>query len=90
MIYWGKRCDRLGRPARFTSLPLLVGGVALAASAFLTAAPWLGYLGVCACAIGVLAAFPAAANSVHRAEAARATTSCAQPQPSVMPEPPCP
>lgn len=59
MIYWGKRCDRLGRPAGFTSLPLLIGGVALAASAFLTAAPWLGYLGLCACAIGVLAAFPA-------------------------------
>ena len=59
MIYWGKRCDRLGRPAGFTSLPLLVGGLALAASAFLTTAPWLGYLGLCACAIGVLAAFPA-------------------------------
>jgi len=59
MIYWGRRCDRLGRPAGFTSLPLLVGGAALAASAFLTAAPWLGYLGLCACAIGVLAAFPA-------------------------------
>lgn len=59
MIYWGRRCDRLGHPARFTSMPLLIGGVALAASAFLTGAPWLGYLGLCACAIGVLAAFPA-------------------------------
>ncbi|MGI8720718.1 MAG: MFS transporter [Geodermatophilaceae bacterium] len=59
MIYWGRRCDRLRRPARFTALPLLIGGVALAASAFLTDAPWLGYLGLCACAIGVLAAFPA-------------------------------
>ncbi len=59
MIYWGRRCDRLRTPAKFTALPLLIGGVALAASALLTEAPWLGYLGLCACAIGVLAAFPA-------------------------------
>ena len=59
MIYWGRRCDRLQRPARYTAAPLLIGGAALTASAFLTAAPWLGYLGLCACAIGVLAAFPA-------------------------------
>lgn len=59
MIYAGRLCDRRGQPSRFTAVPLLLGGLALAGSAFLTAAPWVGYLGLCACAIGVLAAFPA-------------------------------
>jgi MFS family permease len=37
---------------------MAIGGVALTVSAFLTSAPWLGYAGLCACAIGVMAAFP--------------------------------
>jgi MFS family permease len=58
MIWWGRRCDRFGRPVPYTLAPMAAGGVLLAVSAFLTSAPWLGYAGLCACAIGVMAAFP--------------------------------
>jgi len=58
MVWWGRRCDRLGRPVLYTLAPMAAGGALLAVSAFLTSAPWLGYLGLCACAIGVMAAFP--------------------------------
>jgi ACS family tartrate transporter-like MFS transporter len=58
MVWWGRRCDRIGRPAPHTLVPMAAGGVLLAVTAFLTTAPWLGYLGLCACAIGVMAAFP--------------------------------
>ncbi|MEC3978874.1 MFS transporter [Amycolatopsis sp. H20-H5] len=58
MILWGRRCDRTGRSTRYTVVPLALGGAALTVSAFLTSAPWLGYAGLCACAIGVMAAFP--------------------------------
>ncbi|MTD56049.1 MFS transporter [Amycolatopsis pithecellobii] len=59
MVVWGRACDRAGKSATYTMLPMVVGGVALVVSAFLTSAPWLGYAGLCACAIGVMAAFPA-------------------------------
>ena len=58
MVWWGRRCDRIGRPVAHTLVPMVAGGVLLAVSAFLTATPWLGYAGLCACAIGVMAAFP--------------------------------
>jgi nitrate/nitrite transporter NarK len=58
MVWWGRRCDRIGRPVAHTLAPMAAGGVLLAVSAFLTSAPWLGYAGLCACAIGVMAAFP--------------------------------
>ncbi|MFC0430492.1 MFS transporter [Kutzneria buriramensis] len=58
MVWWGRRCDRIGRPVPHTLVPMAAGGVLLAVTAFLTTAPWLGYLGLCACAIGVMAAFP--------------------------------
>lgn len=58
MVWWGRRCDRVGRSVLYTVAPMAVGGAALTVSAFLTSAPWLGYAGLCACAIGVMAAFP--------------------------------
>jgi MFS family permease len=58
MVVWGRRCDRSGRSVLYTVAPMAAGGVALTVSAFLTSAPWLGYAGLCACAIGVMAAFP--------------------------------
>ncbi|GAA5172142.1 MULTISPECIES: MFS transporter [Amycolatopsis] len=59
MVVWGRACDRTGRSSTYTMLPMVIGGLALVVSAFLTSAPWLGYAGLCACAIGVMAAFPA-------------------------------
>jgi D-galactonate transporter len=58
MIMWGRYCDRTGRYAVGTAVPMLVGGVALTASAFLTGLPWLGYAGLCVCTLGVLMSFP--------------------------------
>ncbi|HET6499919.1 MAG TPA: MFS transporter [Amycolatopsis sp.] len=58
MVVWGRVCDRAGKPASYTMLPMVIGGLALVVSAFLTSAPWFGYAGLCACAIGVMAAFP--------------------------------
>ncbi|WP_163566564.1 MFS transporter [Fodinicola feengrottensis] len=58
MILWGRYCDRTGRYAVGTAVPMLVGGVALTASAFLTGLPWLGYAGLCVCTLGVLMSFP--------------------------------
>ncbi|GAA3585678.1 MFS transporter [Amycolatopsis ultiminotia] len=59
MVFWGRACDRAGKSATYAMLPMVVGGLALIVSAFLTSTPWLGYAGLCACAIGVMAAFPA-------------------------------
>ncbi|WP_370946148.1 MFS transporter [Amycolatopsis sp. cg5] len=56
MVWWGRHGDRDGRTVRYTAFPMVVGGVALTGSAFLS--PWLGYVGLCLCAIGVMAAFP--------------------------------
>ena len=58
MVWWGRRCDRTGRSVSYTLWPMVAGGVALAASASLTGLPWLGYAGICTCAVGVMAAFP--------------------------------
>jgi MFS family permease len=58
MIWWGRRCDHAGRSVRYTVGPMAIGGAALTISAFLTSMPWLGYTGLCACAIGLMAAFP--------------------------------
>jgi MFS family permease len=58
MVVWGRWCDRSGRTALYTAVPLLVGGAALVVSTLLTGLPWLGYVGLCVCAVGVLAAFP--------------------------------
>jgi len=37
---------------------MLIGGLALALTAFGTSMPWLGYAGLCVCAIGIMASFP--------------------------------
>lgn len=58
MIVAGRLTQRVGRPIHFTAIPLAVGGVALGVSALLVGAPWLGYLGLCICAIGVMCSFP--------------------------------
>jgi MFS family permease len=58
IVVWGRLVDRRGRPARLTALPMAVGGLALAVTAFGTAFPWLGYAGLCVCAVAVMASFP--------------------------------
>ncbi|WP_163507284.1 MFS transporter [Fodinicola acaciae] len=58
MVTWGRWCDRTGRYAVGTAVPMLIGGATLAASAFLTGLPWLGYAGLCVCTVGVLMSFP--------------------------------
>ncbi|MBA2474006.1 MAG: MFS transporter [Pseudonocardiales bacterium] len=58
IIFWGRLVDRRGRPAKLTAVPMFVGGIALAVTAFGTSTPWLGYAGLSVCAIGVMASFP--------------------------------
>jgi MFS family permease len=57
IIVWGRYVDRRGGGAKLTALPLAVGGIAVAATA-LVAAPWIGYAGLCVCAVAVMASFP--------------------------------
>jgi MFS family permease len=59
MVLWGRRCDRGGHRVAFAAAPMAVGGATLAASAALTGLPWVGYAGLCVCAMGIMAAFPA-------------------------------
>jgi ACS family tartrate transporter-like MFS transporter len=58
IIFWGRLVDHRGRPATLTAIPLFVGGIALAGTAFGTSMPWLGYAGLSVCAIGVMVSFP--------------------------------
>ncbi len=58
IIAWGRLVDRRGRPALLTAIPMLIGGLALAVTAFGTSMPWLGYAGLSVCAIGIMASFP--------------------------------
>lgn len=58
IIFWGRLVDRRGRQAKLTAIPMFVGGLALALTAFGTSMPWLGYAGLSVCAIGVMASFP--------------------------------
>lgn len=58
MVLWGRLCDKIDRPAKFTAMPLLIGGAALAGTTMINVNPWVGYFGLCVCALGVLCAFP--------------------------------
>jgi MFS transporter, ACS family, tartrate transporter len=58
IILWGRLVDRHGHPAVLTAIPLCIGGLALAATALGASMPWLGYAGLCVCAIGIMASFP--------------------------------
>ena len=58
IIFWGRFVDRWGRPALLTFIPMLVGGLALALTAFGTSMPWLGYGGLFVCVAGIMASFP--------------------------------
>ncbi len=58
IIFWGRLVDHKGHPALLTAVPMLIGGLALALTAFGTSMPWLGYAGLCVCAVGIMASFP--------------------------------
>ena len=58
IVVVGRYVDRIGRPGRTTALAMAVGGLALAATAFLSTQPWVGYAGLFVCAVGVMASFP--------------------------------
>ncbi|MGH7883472.1 MAG: MFS transporter [Candidatus Dormibacteraceae bacterium] len=58
IIYWGRLVDRRGSPARLTAVPMFIGGLALALTAFGTTMPWLGYAGLFVCAVAIMASFP--------------------------------
>lgn len=58
IVVVGRTVDRLGRPARITALAMVIGGLALAGTAFGSAEPWIGYAGLFVCAVGVMASFP--------------------------------
>ena len=51
--------DRRGSRGLHTAVPMLIGGLALAASALLVGAPWIGYVGLCLSILAVLASAPA-------------------------------
>jgi ACS family tartrate transporter-like MFS transporter len=42
MVWWGRRADRRGSRGLHTAIPMLIGGLALAASALLVGVPWIG------------------------------------------------
>ncbi len=58
IVVVGRFVDRAGRPGRITTVAMAVGGVALAATAFASTQPWVGYAGLFVCAVGVMASFP--------------------------------
>jgi len=58
IVVVGRHVDRVGRPGRITTVAMAVGGVALAATAFASTQPWVGYAGLFVCAVGVMASFP--------------------------------
>ncbi|MDQ2880527.1 MAG: MFS transporter [Actinomycetota bacterium] len=58
IIFWGYLVDRSGPQAKLVAVPMFVGGLALALTAFGTSMPWLGYAGLSVCAIGIMASFP--------------------------------
>lgn len=58
IVLWGRLVDRRGRPVVLTVVPMAVGGVALAGTAFATSQPWVGYAGLFVCAVAVMASFP--------------------------------
>ncbi len=58
IVLWGRLIDRTGAPVKLTALAVAVGGISLAATAFVTAEPWVGYAGLFVCAVAVMASFP--------------------------------
>ena len=58
IVVVGRLVDRAGQPGRITTLAMAIGGIALAGTAFASTEPWVGYAGLCVCAIGVMASFP--------------------------------
>ncbi len=58
IVLVGRYVDRVGRPGRTTVLAMAGGGIALAATAFASTQPWVGYAGLFVCAVGVMASFP--------------------------------
>ncbi|MGH3547056.1 MAG: MFS transporter [Pseudonocardiaceae bacterium] len=58
IIFWGYLVDRSGPQAKLVAVPMFVGGLALALTAFGTSMPWLGYAGLSVCAVGIMASFP--------------------------------
>lgn len=58
IIWWGRVVDRTGEFVWRTALPCGLGGLALMLTALLSANPWVGYLGMCLCAIAVMMTFP--------------------------------
>jgi ACS family tartrate transporter-like MFS transporter len=59
MVWWGRRADRHGSRGLHTAIPMLIGGLALSASALLVGVPWIGYVGLCLSILAVQAAAPA-------------------------------
>lgn len=58
IVLWGRLVDRRDRPVPLTAGPMLIGGLALALTAFATSSPWVGYAGLFVCAVGIMASFP--------------------------------
>jgi ACS family tartrate transporter-like MFS transporter len=58
IVVVGRIVDRQAKPARITIGAMTVGGVGLAATAWLSENPWVGYAGLCLCAVAVMASFP--------------------------------
>lgn len=58
IIWWGKVVDRTGEYVWRTAIPCGVGGLALVLTAVLSSNAWVGYVGMCICAIAVVMTFP--------------------------------
>ncbi|WP_353651240.1 MFS transporter [Nakamurella sp. A5-74] len=58
IIWWGKVVDRSNEYVWRTAIPCGVGGLALMLTALLSSNPWVGYVGMCICAIAVVMTFP--------------------------------
>lgn len=58
IIWWGRVVDRTNEFVWRTAVPCGLGGLALVLTALLSKNPWVGYLGMCLCAIAVVMTFP--------------------------------
>lgn len=58
IIWWGRVVDRRNEFVWRTAIPCGAGGLALVLTAFLSTNAWIGYLGMCLCAIAVVMTFP--------------------------------
>jgi sugar phosphate permease len=58
IVLAGILVDKIDRPALLTSAFMAAGGIALTATAFVTGSPWVGYAGMCVCAVAVMASLP--------------------------------